>query len=217
MAEQEINITYETLFDLLRREKSREDLQKLENTFFSDVISYLKEKKQMLIENKEKLGEDSGLEAKRISLQIDNINKILKEFYEKRERKIINLAMLYSRTNHNMPVPDTLLDEEKGIFNSITNILDTSRTNILESIINLKMPEEKKQDASANNKIINAPKDIDAEKSTKVVRFISAVPKFLGTNLETYGPFEEDDVAKLPAKLAETVIIKERAEEICSD
>ena len=45
---EEIKITLETLYDILRNEKKREDLQKLNQTFFLDVVSYLKEKKILL-------------------------------------------------------------------------------------------------------------------------------------------------------------------------
>ena len=44
----EVNITYETLFEILRREKNREELQKLDESFFNDVLNYVKEKKQQL-------------------------------------------------------------------------------------------------------------------------------------------------------------------------
>ena len=52
------------------------------------------------------------------------------------------------------------------------------------------------------------------EKSVKTVRFMSAVPKFLGRELEVYGPFEEEDVANLPGEVADVLIKKGRAEEI---
>ena len=48
MGENEITITYETLFDLLRREKSRDELQSLSPTFFIDFIDYLKDKVNIL-------------------------------------------------------------------------------------------------------------------------------------------------------------------------
>ena len=36
-----IKITLETLYDMLRNEKKKEDLQKLDQAFFFDVVSYL--------------------------------------------------------------------------------------------------------------------------------------------------------------------------------
>ena len=48
METKEINITYETLFELLKREKDLTDLQKLEPSFFNDFVDYLNEKKNLL-------------------------------------------------------------------------------------------------------------------------------------------------------------------------
>ena len=45
----EFNISYTTLFELLRREKDREELQKLQKTFFEDVKSYIQEKQKNLL------------------------------------------------------------------------------------------------------------------------------------------------------------------------
>src|SRR3989344_4083177 len=45
MAEKSVVITYETLFELLNRERERPELQKLEQSFFADVVDYLREKR----------------------------------------------------------------------------------------------------------------------------------------------------------------------------
>jgi len=46
------------------------------------------------------------------------------------------------------------------------------------------------------------------------VRFLYAVPKFVGKELEEYGPFEEEDIANLPSDIADILIGKGRVEEI---
>ena len=82
---QEIIITYETLFELLQREKERQDLQKLEPSFFNDVINYIKEKKKIL---DAKIDSNFAQEEKRkTERQLENIYKIVKELYERREKK----------------------------------------------------------------------------------------------------------------------------------
>ena len=60
------------------------------------------------------------------------------------------------------------------------------------------------------------PKDIKVEKpnSTKLVRFIYTVPKFVGNDLNTYGPFESENLASLPLKVADVLIKRKRAQEI---
>ncbi len=44
----EVNITYETLFEVLKRERDMADLQKLEPNFFSNFVDYLNEKRKMM-------------------------------------------------------------------------------------------------------------------------------------------------------------------------
>ena len=46
MEAKEVNITYEVLFEILRREKDTADLQKLEPGFFNDFVEYLEDKKK---------------------------------------------------------------------------------------------------------------------------------------------------------------------------
>ena len=56
--EQRVAITYETLFDILRMEKRREDLQELQKTFFQDAVHYLKQKKERLSQKDASLSND---------------------------------------------------------------------------------------------------------------------------------------------------------------
>ena len=46
------------------------------------------------------------------------------------------------------------------------------------------------------------------------MRFLHQVPKFVGPELEEYGPFGEEDIANLPAEVADVLINKGKAEEI---
>ena len=67
----------------------------------------------------------------------------------------------------------------------------------------------------ANEKISNEEANKKEEtKNTKLVRFLYAVPKFVGKELEEYGPFGEEDIANLPSEIADVLIGKGRVEEI---
>ena len=52
------------------------------------------------------------------------------------------------------------------------------------------------------------------EKETKRIKFTHYVPKFLGREMEVYGPFEPEDIATIPTELANILIEKGRAEGI---
>ena len=207
---QEVVITYETLFELLKRERERTDLQKLEPSFFSDTINYIKDKKK-IIEAKS----DSVFaldEKKKTERQLDNIYKIIKELYERREKKIISLALDKSRTKSNLIDTTALLKEEKVFFDSLAGLLDNYRDAILFTVLNEKLPfmrplEDKKQTGDFKTAL-------ELKKSTKLVRFLHQVPKFVGPELEEYGPFEEEDIANLPMEIADVLLNKGKAEEI---
>ena len=55
---------------------------------------------------------------------------------------------------------------------------------------------------------------LELKKPVRLVRFVHPVPKFVGPELEEYGPFDEEDIASLPAEVADVIIGKGRAEEI---
>ena len=210
---QEVIITYETLFELLQREKERADLQRLEPTFFSDTISYIKDKKK-IVEAKS----DSVFaidEKKKTERQLENIYKILKELYERREKKIISLALDKSRTKSNLIDTTALLREEKVVFDAIAELLDNYRESILYSILNEKMPFMQQfqgnQDKKPKTDFTTA---LELKRQTRLVRFTYPVPKFVGPELEEYGPFGEEDIANLPTEVADVLISKSKAEEI---
>ena len=207
---QEVVITYETLFELLKREKERADLQKLEPTFFSDTINYIRDKKKILEAKSDSVFAPE--ERKKTERQLENIYKILKELYEKREKKMIQLALDKSRTHSNLIDASSLLKEEKVFFDAVTALLDRYREAILYTVMNEKLPfmqplEDKKPAAEFKSAL-------EIRKNAKLVRFMHHVPKFVGPELEEYGPFEEEDIANLPIEIADVLINKGKAEEI---
>ena len=196
-------ITYETLYELLRTEKYKKELQTLSNTFLQDVIEYLQEKEN-IIQSQEKQDSLFASEINKTKRQLENTKRILKELYERRERKIIDLALLSSRSKEPQEISSMLPQEHEHFQNILTN-LDIARNNILFSILSKKLPSIK-------------PKTIKTEnKQNKTIRFVKSVPKFLDTELNIHGPFEKEDIASLPSKIANLLITKQRAEEINED
>ncbi len=213
-----INVTYETLFEFLVREKNRAELQKLEPQFFNNLVEYLKEKQSIL--NREHLDVFSEEEKEKTGQQLRNIKRVIKELYERREKKILNIALIKSRTGSDVIDTSALMEEEKRFFESVVATLDTYRNDILFNLVNAKHPvmnkpaENMEKSEKAAMPVAAQPETKKEVRDTKTVRFISAVPKFLGKELEVYGPFEEEDVASLPGDVADVLISKGRAEEI---
>ena len=207
---QKITITYQTLYDIARKEKTQDQLQKLDQDFLEDVLRYLKDKHAIITKQQADLF--SAEEKRKTEDQLENVKKIIKELYDKREKKIIGLAMDKSKNKSSIVDNSIFLKEEKELFDNIVKVLGMGRENILFNIINLKEPSSLEA-VSLEKKEVKEEK----KKDTKLVRFLSAVPKFVGKELEEYGPFEEEDIASLPVEIANVLINKGRVEEISED
>ena len=197
-------ITYEKIYEYLRKEKYEPEIQKLPENFFEEIINYLKEKKAIVETQKAQESIFSGESAK-TEKQLQNVKKILKELYEKRENKIIQLALFSSRTETPLDTSN-LLQEEQEFYQKIVDILTRNRNGILNNLL------------TANYPRASQPKDIKAEnqEKTKLIKFLTPVPKFLGEDLNVYGPFSEEDIGNIPQRVARLLISKKRAQEIKS-
>ncbi|MFH1134214.1 MAG: hypothetical protein V1735_07050 [Nanoarchaeota archaeon] len=204
---EEITITFETLFDLLRREKGREELQKLSDTFLEDVKRYIEEKAQV----QNTLNVFSEQEQTR--RQLENVRRILRELYERREKKILLLAINKSRTGSNVIDTRALLPEEQQLYADLVSVLDFSRNRILVDVL---APQHSAERPAAEAQKRQGPKPMLPELQNPLVtlRFLQPVPSFMGENLETIGPFEEEEIASLPRAIASVLVERGRAEEV---
>ncbi|MBT3304241.1 DNA replication complex GINS family protein [Candidatus Woesearchaeota archaeon] len=192
--EDEVVITYETLFEIFRREKNRGELQLLDDSFLMNVISYLVKKKAILDANTDQstlFAEEEKLSAEK---QLFNIKKILRDLYEQREKKVIEMAMNKSRTQSPLIDETTLLKEERLLYDSLVKTLDVSRQDILMKLLNAEMPTV----------------SVDAEPKEEVkelnLKFVEDTPEFASPDMEMLGPFVKDDMGTFPKKVADILI-----------
>ena len=214
-----VTITYETLFEILRREKDKLELQKLDDSFFADVLSYLRDKHKILQGGQQELFTEE--EKIKTEKQLANLKKIIRELYERREKKILQIALDKSKTKSDLIDMSSLLKHEVEFFNSLYKLFDNYRENILFKLLNFEEPITKpvgvEQNGDKSKLDLEQPaeeKSVVKEKPTKLLRFKHAVPKFVGLDGEEFGPFGEEDMASLPSEIASVLITKGRAEEI---
>lgn len=196
-------ITNEKLYEVLRKEKARSELQELESNFYNTVKAYIKEKKAIIESQKEKQSIFSKIEIENTKKQLETSKKILSELFEKREQKIVQLALLCSRTNPENKDIDTKIKNEMEFYQNLLETLNQNRDLCLTSLIE---PEKEVKAKDINTTQI--------KQQNKLLRIISPIPKFIGLDLKTYGPFDNEEVANLPLKIAEVLINNNRAEEI---
>ena len=230
----EIKITYETLFDLLRREKNREELQALDKDFYEQVSAYLKEKESLASRKEDTSYFSSNIEKQKIQYQ--NIRRIIKELYERREKKIINIALVKARTGSDVIDTSPMLPCELEVFEDLVELFAKYKRQILDSVINLRefsgvargrisskitamSDEEVSYEPSAYQNgdqpdvhFKTAPGGKGEDLSTKKIRILEYLPKFMGRHGEILGPYEKDAVVELDNTIAELLVRKGRAQ-----
>jgi len=212
-----IRITLETLYDILRNEKKREDLQKLEDSFFNDVVNYLREKKKLLNSKQEENELFASGEKKKLEYELNSINRILKEIYERRETKIIAIAMNKSKTGSDIIDTSSMLREEKQFYQQVLGILDDYRRGILLSLFRGELPVVERKLPEIEKKAAKSFKFEPSEGLTNgmvKIRFIRPTPSFIWKDMKVYGPFGESEQTDIFPEVAELLVRKGRAERV---
>ena len=178
------------------------------------MINYLQDKFKLL----EKKSNDDDLfsvgEKDKLEAELRNIKRILKELYERREKKIIEMALNRSRTGSNIIDTSALLNEEKQFYEGLIETLDKFRVSVLFNILKGERPKivaEVKVQPEVKGPEVKEEKEEVKEKLVRA-KFIHAVPRFIGKNLEIWGPFQEGEEAELPKDVVEILEEKGRVE-----
>ncbi len=202
--DEKIKITYDVLVDLFRNEKKQSELQDLDDSFLQDVLDYLKEKQQAYEEALKESELFVDEDIKKLERQLNNIRKIISNLYEKREEKIIKMAINKAKAKNAIIDTSRMLEHEKKLFESLVLTLTSFRDSILENVLRLKEPK--------------LPKDLnfnmtDDQKKKKIkVRFLQPVPSFVDVDGKVYGPYDVNEIDLLPENIAEILLKKKKVE-----
>ncbi len=223
----DIKITLETLYDILRTEKKREDLQKLSETFFNDVVEYLKEKQVLLESSKRDDDIFAAGEREKLDYELRSIKRILKQIYENREKKILDITLNKSRTGSDLIDTSAMLLEEKEFYQSVLQVFDTYRRGILHTLLKRELPDVKQQRiprlADGLPRVYHETPnplhqfEVKGEKKQEkaagmaAIKFIHPVPSFVWKDLKEYGPFDIGEQTEIFPEVADLLVRKGRA------
>jgi DNA replication initiation complex subunit (GINS family) len=194
-------ITYETIRSAHRTEK-QEELQKLPEGFFKSVRNWFK--------HKEKMKDTTSL------LEVENAKKLLEDIINRRQKKVVLSAL---RTVRGDLPPTNLNDDERKFFDQLVSILKDFRKNINEKFRSYEdIVEEKIEEAKKSVEVLK-PKEVIEQKLIKpngklMVKILSDLPRFVSSNLESYGPLKAGDVITLPEGIGKLLITRKVAENI---
>ncbi len=195
-------ITYETIRNAHRAEKD-EELQKLPEGFFESVRNWFK--------HKEKMKDTTSL------LEVENAKKLLEDIINRRQKKIVLSAL--STVRGQLP-PSNLTDEERKFFDDIVNSLKSFKNNMeerfrsYEEIVEEKVEEAKKSIEDLKPKEEKIEKPVIKPNGKLLVKILTDLPRFVGSDMQAYGPLKTGDVITLPEEIGKLLVTRKIAENI---
>ncbi len=184
-------ITYNDIYESLRKERYSDNLQALGKNFIKDVSEYLEEKKAMT-EKKSDLFSDSLTKTKK---QFENAITIFKELMTRRKKKILNLAFIARETGITKKDFENMLDFEREMFDKVVKSMEKSDRQVSD------MLNGKKQTNKNTHLLVN---------------FKEKVEPFLDTEGEQVGPFVKGDLANLPEEIV-SILAKDNKVDIIEE
>ncbi|MEA2004488.1 MAG: hypothetical protein U9O53_06065 [archaeon] len=209
-------LTFKFLRELQKKERASRELETLDNDFYSQVSDYMKKKMSLDLKNNQDFAARRDLEHTGI---------IIKDILNRRERKVINLAILNVRGTI---IPKNILPEEKELFEKIKSAVKKYRGNLVfvfyengekketaedeaeKDNAKTKKNKDEKEKNTEENETENT--DSNSETDTAKIKILDAVPEFVADDGKSYGPFKEGDKVEIPQSAASILINIKKAE-----
>ena len=169
-------ITYNDIYEALRKERYSEQLQLLTKNFISEVADYFSEKKG-ITEKTEDLFSDTIAKTKK---QFENAIGIFKELLLRRKKKILNLAFVAAETGISKRDFENMLGFEREMFEKVMQSMEDAEKK-LSSLLNGQKGESKKN---------------------KLVMILLDVEEFVDMEGKPLGPFKKGQLINLPVEIA---------------
>jgi DNA replication initiation complex subunit (GINS family) len=186
-------ITYNELYDALRKERYSEQLQPISKNFVKEVSAYLKDKKE--IANKD--NDDFSDAITKSKKQFENSIAIFKELMLRRKKKLLELAFVATETGISKRDFENMLAVEKESFDGIMKSLERGDKKIAEMLK-------------------GAEGEIEKQKN-KMIVFVADTDEFLDLEGNKVGPFKKGDVVNISEEIANILVIDKKAETIDED
>ena len=119
-------------------------------------------------------------EGKEDLWELDNSRRMLQDLLDARESKLVKLALVFVRAG---VTPGKVMSEEKAFFDSLVQ--------------NIKAFQETRKESIEGQK-----------EEMETVAVLEEVPRFVGVNMKTYGPFKKGDIARVPRDNSQLLISK---------
>ena len=182
-------INYDDIRNAWEDETSSEALQNLADLRLSKMVAYLSKTRLELAST----NADDVLQSDLLTQEALNIEFMLKDLLDYRRTKILKAAL-----SNRKPTGDMTLAEE-GFYKDTQRALDSHAEFVKESLSGT-TTQPKPRDKKGKTTKKKSADSIDEDVDYIIVRFLRPIKEpFMGLDERTHGPFEKEDVAKIPA------------------
>ncbi|MBI4095599.1 MAG: hypothetical protein HY438_01925 [DPANN group archaeon] len=202
--------TFDEIAELARIEKYSTDLQQIKPEDIKKVREYFETKKLMLAKQVKTSEFYDKAKKEKLKFEIENARRALKDFHERREKKIINRAQFAARTNFKLKDTTNMQSAEEKFYNTVLAGLETFEKEFYTQFTKKSaeaMPATESQAASVS--IATEPQLL-----LKIIKFLDNVPELVGPDLKTYGPFAAEQSAAVPEDIAVLLVKQGKAVEV---
>ncbi|MCU0642001.1 MAG: DNA replication complex GINS family protein [archaeon] len=174
-------ISYNDMYELLRKEKFSENLQLLPKDFLKDVSDYLSEKKEQS-SKEDDLFADSINKTKK---QLENSIAIFKEMILRRKKKLLNLVFVAAETGIMKRDYENMLPMERDLFEKLVKAFEESDKDLGKTMSAKKAEEGKKN---------------------KMIIFNQDVEQFVDMTGNLIGPFAAGELANIENEISAILV-----------
>jgi DNA replication initiation complex subunit (GINS family) len=178
-------ISYEELYEFLRKEKYGENLQDLPGDFMKQFSDYLCDYKRKISRNGDFFSDDSLRDKK----EYENSMTLFKELILRRKKKILNLVFVAAETGVMKKDFQEMLPVERDLFEKLVLAVGDADKSVLELIDSCSL-----------------------EDALKEVHIKSDIAEFVDMTGGVIGPFKKGEKVRLDGRVADILIFGGNAE-----
>lgn len=158
---------YEKLFDVWNRERAVSEIIKVPEDLLESLAEYFAQLRRQL-----RLSEKDSVNAQLKKTEMEMLQRLLQSLLYIRMRKIIHAVF-------NQTALDNLLPVERKTYNALQRAISQHEAVVKSGVVD--------------------PRELlkESEHRHEVVIFLRDFPKFVGEDLNSYGPFKAGDVATI--------------------
>ena len=168
---------YNELYEAWRREKSVAELQSLSKDFYAKVAEYVRK-----IREESRMLDEKTTRGRLLLHEAENVRRMVGELVLLRHSKAVQLVSKGEAVN-----VEGLTKEEEKLFSDVSPGFEVFQ-GILREIEGGRLPQVVRE-----------------KPRNRVLRFLKETPVIVGADMKTYGPFQPEDVASVPAENAKVL------------